>query len=696
MILATIGTLAAETPASHPPTTAEERARHRRIWEAVDEGRFDDALKLANEAVAARADDVEAHFALAHVRMQHESRVDGLLRDLRARLKSDPKNPVWPVVLVRLGAESRFWEDEPELYRLADRAVALAPDWGWARFAYGAALQFYGQRNDAADEAFRRACERDPGNSVFVLAYGRRLERHNWFDQSEKLYADLVKLDPEEAVARRQIWRARVMRRPVAQFRTELEREIAAALAEFPKSAPLRREAAYFYDFFLHDTARAEQLNTEAARLSPTAGHRYGYRLQTEVNRLGMVRTVCLTGPAVRDETRFAAIVTGPPAERFDAMLAFVRPMTLTGATARYFEDFFFICVDAGKPVDAEMIADRLTAFDRSYAPLYGEVARGYLKSGGDAARALRLAQRAAAAKLPRVTAPVIASRRVEPAEINQARNWFFAKNADTLAWALIANGKETEALAWLRTSVNRRPTVDALFRLGQLLERRGDARGAIDAYADAVVWMLPPSNEVKSALVALVKSSGTGPVEKELEAATGRRRERERQLVLQNSLVNRPAPEFKCLPVLGGAPLASETLNGKVAVLNFWETGQNRSRSLQPHLASLYRRFSRTSDFAFVSLNLDGNKPETREFLKNAALPFSVYDGFGPHFDFQPSPPTCVVLDRKGRIRYVTDDFDPVTGTNDLEAVVGMLLAEPKTQVADQSRRARRSARNK
>jgi tetratricopeptide (TPR) repeat protein len=688
MVLATIG-IAAETPKAYPPTTAEERARHRRIWEAVDEWRLDDAQKLAGEAVAARADNVEAHFALAHIRMQRESRVDNLLRDLRARLKREPKNPVWPVVLVRLGVESRFWEDEPELHRLADRAVALAPDWGWSQFAYGEVLRFYAQRKAAADEAFRRAYEQDSGNPVFVLEHGWRLEGAGRYDEAEKRYAALVKTDPEESAARRQMWRARCMQRPVAQFRAELDAEIAATLAEFPKSAPLYREAAYFYGVFLRDTARAEPLKAEAARLSPNAGHRYGYRLRTEVTRIGTVRTVCVTGPAVRDETRFAAIVTGPPAERFDAMLAFLRPMRLTGATERYFESFFFICVEAGKPGDAEAVADRLTAFDRSYLALYGEVARGYLKSGGDAARALMLAQRAAAAKLPRVTAPVSALRTIRPAEINQTRDRLFARNADALAWALIANGKEADALASLRASINRLPTEDAFVRLGRVLERRGDARGAIAAYADAVVSVVPPSNEAKAALAALVKSSGAGlSVETAVAAATDRRRERERTLVIQNSLVNRPAPELRCFPVAGGSPLTSETLNGRVAVLHFWETAGNRSRSLQPYLTSLYERLSRNPDFAFVSLNLDGNKPETREFLKNAGLPFPVYDGFGPHFDFPIyGLPTCVVLDRRGRIRYVSDDFDPVTGATELDTVVQTLLAESKGRSARRTR---------
>lgn len=685
---------ATETGKPYPPTTAEERARHRRIWEAVDEGRFDDARKLANEAVAARPDDVEAHFALAHARMHHESRVDGVLRDLRSRMKLEPKNPLWPVLLVRLGAESRFWEDESELYRLAGRAVVLAPDWGWSHFASGDAHQFYGQQRDATTEAFRRAVESDPGNPVFVLAYGGRLERHGRYDQSEKLYSSLVSIDPEEAVARRQMWRARCMQRPVAQFRAELDAEIAAALAKFPKSAPLYREAAYFYGVFLRDTVRAEPLKAEAARLSPNAGHRYGYRLFSRVTRIGTVQTVCLTGPAVEEEKRFAAVRAGTPEEQFNKLLEFLRPLKVGNTTVRYFERFFDICVETRKPVDAEATADRLTAFDRSYLPLYGEVARLYLDAGNNAERALRLAQRAAAARFPVVKRSFSADY-IPLWEIQDAQDRLFAINTETLALALIANGREAEAIAPLSASVSRRPSCAAFFKLGQLLERRGQARGAFEAYADAAACQYPGARE---AMTALATASGiTRPVQVELNAAGDRQLAR-RQRDLRNRLENRPAPELSVIALDGNRRLGSADLFGKVAVLSFWETDHPRSRVQFPHLVTLYNRFSRFPDFSFVSLNQEGNHPTTLQFLKTAVPPFPVHEGRQAGMDFAISNfPTCLVLDRRGRIRYVKEDFDSVAGMDDLDAVIRLLLAESKGQ-AGQSRPARRgtAARNR
>jgi thiol-disulfide isomerase/thioredoxin len=109
--------------------------------------------------------------------------------------------------------------------------------------------------------------------------------------------------------------------------------------------------------------------------------------------------------------------------------------------------------------------------------------------------------------------------------------------------------------------------------------------------------------------------------------------------------------PAF-ALPDLGGRPVPLENYRGKVTLVNFWASWCEPCRAEFPHMAELYRKFSR-KDFDIAAISDDISESKMRAFVAEFRPPFPILVGRGRmkaiyHYR---GLPYSVLLDKQGRI---------------------------------------------
>ena len=131
-------------------------------------------------------------------------------------------------------------------------------------------------------------------------------------------------------------------------------------------------------------------------------------------------------------------------------------------------------------------------------------------------------------------------------------------------------------------------------------------------------------------------------------------------------------------LTTLDGNPVTSESLAGKVVLLNFWATWCPPCRVEMPGFQRAYDRF-RNDGFVVLGVSMDANGSEgVRRFLAERhitypvamATPEVVRDFGGVRL-----MPTSFLIDREGRIR---NEVSGLFTSLALEQAVGRLLREP------------------
>jgi len=110
-------------------------------------------------------------------------------------------------------------------------------------------------------------------------------------------------------------------------------------------------------------------------------------------------------------------------------------------------------------------------------------------------------------------------------------------------------------------------------------------------------------------------------------------------------------APSF-ALPDLAGNPVRLEDYRGKVTLVNFWASWCEPCREEFPHMAELYRDFSR-DEFDIAAISDDVSDGKMRAFVREFRPPFPILVGGGKmkaayHYR---GLPYSVLLDTQGRI---------------------------------------------
>lgn len=130
----------------------------------------------------------------------------------------------------------------------------------------------------------------------------------------------------------------------------------------------------------------------------------------------------------------------------------------------------------------------------------------------------------------------------------------------------------------------------------------------------------------------------------------------------------------------LDGAVINSDSLRGKVVLVNFWATWCLPCRAEMPFLESMWKRH-RDDGLVVVGLSVDRGG-EVQQFVRERSItyPIAVVGGDAQAaFGGVPGIPTSFLLDREGRVRHrVVGPLAPVS----LEPAVRRLLASPDQAV--------------
>lgn len=149
----------------------------------------------------------------------------------------------------------------------------------------------------------------------------------------------------------------------------------------------------------------------------------------------------------------------------------------------------------------------------------------------------------------------------------------------------------------------------------------------------------------------------------------------------------NASAPQFT-LTTLDGASVTTESLAGKVVLVNFWATWCPPCRIEMPGFQRVYDRF-RGDGFVVLGVSMDAGGAEgVQRFLAERhitypvamATPAAVRDFGGVRL-----LPTSYLIDREGRIR---NEVGGLFASVALEQAIGRLLREPISSSAPRAKR--------
>lgn len=141
---------------------------------------------------------------------------------------------------------------------------------------------------------------------------------------------------------------------------------------------------------------------------------------------------------------------------------------------------------------------------------------------------------------------------------------------------------------------------------------------------------------------------------------------------------MNVASPEFH-LTTLGGQPLSSEQLRGKVVLVNFWATWCPPCRIEMPGFQAVY---DRKKDHGFVVLGIStdtGGPKAVARFVAERNITYPVAMATGSvvqDFGGANVLPTSFLIDREGRIRH---EVRGILSGVALEQAVNRLLAESR-----------------
>jgi thiol-disulfide isomerase/thioredoxin len=114
-------------------------------------------------------------------------------------------------------------------------------------------------------------------------------------------------------------------------------------------------------------------------------------------------------------------------------------------------------------------------------------------------------------------------------------------------------------------------------------------------------------------------------------------------------------------LPREEGTPLPLASLKGKTVVMDFWATWCAPCRLQHPLIENVKKRFERTGNVVFLSVDSDDDHSLVAPFVKEAHWTDPVYfDGGLGHLLNISSIPTIVVLDALGRVSSRMTGFIP------------------------------------
>jgi len=133
--------------------------------------------------------------------------------------------------------------------------------------------------------------------------------------------------------------------------------------------------------------------------------------------------------------------------------------------------------------------------------------------------------------------------------------------------------------------------------------------------------------------------------------AVTEKDRERRKIKILSARIADpKPIPPFT-LKTIDGRTVTSESLKGKIVVINFWGTWCGECRLEMPELEKFYEKYKANPNVVFLALSYDDSVDQARAFIKEKKYTFPVLmDADYVSGTSVRAYPTTWFIDREGR----------------------------------------------
>lgn len=137
-------------------------------------------------------------------------------------------------------------------------------------------------------------------------------------------------------------------------------------------------------------------------------------------------------------------------------------------------------------------------------------------------------------------------------------------------------------------------------------------------------------------------------------------------------------APEFT-LPSRAGAPVSLASLRGQVVMINFWASWCGPCRQEFPLLDQIHRKYQ-PMGFAMLGVNVEPELADAERFLKETPVGFPILfdrtNAVTKQYGVS-GMPTTILVDRKGRVRWLHRAYRP-GDENEYIAQIRAMLREP------------------
>jgi len=128
---------------------------------------------------------------------------------------------------------------------------------------------------------------------------------------------------------------------------------------------------------------------------------------------------------------------------------------------------------------------------------------------------------------------------------------------------------------------------------------------------------------------------------------------------------------------LVGGTPPATE---GQITLVDFWASWCAPCKMSFPRYAQLYAKYQ-AQGLVIVAVSADENQSAFDAFVKKESPPFATLRDKTHKLVSQvkvPAMPTCYLLSRDGRVRFIHQGFHGTTTEEDIRREIESLLAEP------------------
>jgi thiol-disulfide isomerase/thioredoxin len=229
-----------------------------------------------------------------------------------------------------------------------------------------------------------------------------------------------------------------------------------------------------------------------------------------------------------------------------------------------------------------------------------------------------------------------------------------------TIGWVLFHKGEIAEAKIELEKAyeaVNTSATPP--YRLGRIAEAEGDIEAAESWYVkgrgrENLIWHNPLSSKALQRLY-LINNESLDGFEEYLTAIDERDVARRRAKVASDRIAQPgPLPDFEH-EWLNGGRFSSESLKGKIAVINFWGVWCGPCVREAPEIQQFAGNFRDHPDVVFLTVSSDNNPDTTRDFMKEKEYDFPVLinQGLSRMTNIRRWP-TTLFVDREGQIVFI------------------------------------------